>query len=332
MEEALIRFGVLGAARITPAALIYPCMNEPAAEICCVAARDSLRAKEFAKAHGIARKHNNYEEVLADPNINAIYNPLPISLHHTYTLQAIAAGKHVLCEKSLACNAFQATEMNAAARKAGLVLMDAFHYRYHPLFIRAKQIYDSGELGTIRSIDARFHVPIIDPKDIRMQYEFGGGVTMDIGCYPISWVRHLSGLEPRVLEAFAEVGPPFVDTRLVAKMELPGGISASIEGDMRGDVTFLSDIRVVGSTGEMLIENPLQPHCGHQLSITKAGKTRYETLDRRTTYCYQLDAFIAAVQYGNALPTDGDDAVRQLVVIDRCYELAGLPLRGLDTP
>ncbi len=326
----MIRFGTLGAARITPNALIYPCMNEPQAMISCVAARDRARAEAFAEAHHIRTVLDTYDEVATHEKITALYNPLHIPAHHKWTIMALNAGKHVLCEKSLACNATEAAEMRDVARAQNLVLMDAYHYRYHPVFIRAKEIYDSGVLGDIETIATTFQIEVTDETDIRMNYELGGGVTMDIGCYPISWVRHISGLEPDRVQASAEVGPPNVDVFLETRMELPGGIVATTTGDMREGVPFRADIVVTGSKGKLTINNPIAPQMGHLITLEQNGSTQSEELDRRPTYAYQLDAFINAVQHGASLFTDGDDAVKQMQVIDRAYEAAGLPLRGLD--
>ena len=325
----MIKFGTLGAARITPGALIYPCMNEPNAMVRCIAARDRTRAEGFAKHHHIREVCDSYEQVVTHEKINALYNPLHIPAHHKWTIKALEAGKHVLCEKSLACNTTEAEEMNQAAKNKDLILMDAFHYRYHPLFIRAKAIYDSGSLGNIESISATFHIPVTDPTDIRMNYELGGGVTMDIGCYPVSWVRHITGLEPESLQATAEVGPPNVDVFLATQMEMPGGITATTSGDMRAGVAFKADLKVTGDKGTLHIDNPIAPQLGHSLTLTINGNEQTEFFDRRPTYAYQLDAFIAAVEQGHSLFTNGDDAVKQMQVIDRCYEAAGLPLRGL---
>lgn len=184
---AVIRFGVLSAAKITPRALVHPIASEPQAVIWSIAARDRGRAEAFAAAHGVRSVADDYQAVIDDPDVNVIYNPLPISMHHEWTLKALAAGKHVLCEKSFASNAVEAREMADAARDAGLVAMDAFHYRYHPVFVRAVELLRSGRIGTIEHVAAKFHTSIADPENIRMIYEMGGGVTMDIGCYPVSW-------------------------------------------------------------------------------------------------------------------------------------------------
>ena len=189
----MIRFGMLGAANIAPNALIKPCKDEPGAAIQVLASRDRDRAEKMAARAKIPEVAASYLEVIDHPACNAIYIPLPITSHHEWTLKALEAGKHVLCEKAIAANAAEAEEMAALAQAKGLVLMEAFHYRYHPVFLRAKEIVLSGVLGKLREIRATFSVPNRIPKDdIRMQYETGGGVTMDIGTYPISWVRHPS--------------------------------------------------------------------------------------------------------------------------------------------
>ena len=324
----MLRFGALGAAAITPRALVYPCVDEPAAFISTIAARSRSRAEAFATAHNIPRVVDDYQAVIDHDKVDAVYIPLHIPAHHEWTLKALQAGKHVLCEKSLAANAREASEMAATARQENRVLMDAFHYRYHPVFIRAKEICDSGQLGNIERVDAAFHIPVTDPGNIRMNYETAGGVTMDIGCYPISWVRHLLGSEPEAVDAEAVVGPPDVDVMLKTQMRFADGVVATTSGDMREDARFRADITVTGSKGQLQVTNPLVPQSGHLIEVTIEGKTHTETRDRRPTYGYQLDAFLAAVNEGRPLYTDGEDGAAQMALIDRCYQAAGLRLRG----
>ena len=327
--DPMIRFGILGAARIVPDALLEPCAAEPRAQIGCIAARDPSRAKRFAQEHGIARVHESYREVIEDPSIQAIYNPLPISLHHRWTLEALEAGKHVLCEKAFASNAREAEAMAQGARQADRVLMEAFHYRYHPVFVHARDIVASGRLGKIREVEATFHAPVTDPDDIRMHYETAGGVTMDIGCYPLSWVRHITGEEPTEVSARAVLGPPHVDVCLEAELGFQSGIVAKVSGDMRPGVSLRAELVVRGERGTLSIDNPVAPQRGHRIELTLDGRTTSEQLDLRTTFAYQLDAFLDAVLDGEPMHTDAEDAVQQMHLIDRCYEAAGLPLRGL---
>lgn len=323
----MVRFGILGAARIAPRALVYPCMDEPRARVRAVAARAPERAAEFARQHGIPLVLDSYDALIEHPELDAVYIPLPISAHCEWTLRALAAGKHVLCEKSFARNAEQAARMAAAARASGCIAIEAFHYRYHPLFHRAREIVASGRLGRIETIEAVFQAPVTDPGDIRLNHALGGGVTTDIGCYPISWVRHISAREPEVLEASAETGPPEVDIALSATLALADGVHARVVGDMRPDCRFSAWLTVTGSDGRLHLDNPILPQMGHRLELSARGESSVEVFDRRATYAYQLDAFLDAVEHGALLLTDADDAVRQMRVVDACYRAAGLSVR-----
>ncbi|MCB1644446.1 MAG: Gfo/Idh/MocA family oxidoreductase [Pseudomonadales bacterium] len=326
--NAMIRFGALSAARITPDALLYPCMNEPGASVSAVAARDQARAQAFASAHRIPAVASDYQALINRDDVDAVYIALPINLHLEWTLKALQAGKHVLCEKAIACNEQEARQMAEAAAAAGRVLMEAFHYRYHPLFEEARRIYHSGQLGTIRHINAVFTTAINDPEDIRMNYATAGGVTMDIGCYPLSWIRHLTGAEPEVTAATAITGPDRVDVMLSTELQIDD-IAVTTTGDMRPGTRTAAYIEVQGSRGSMRVINPLAPQMGHAIITDIDGEKHTFTTDRRTSYCYQLDAFLAAVTGASPIATGAEDAVRQMALTDACYLAAGLPLRGL---
>src|SRR5574337_909465 len=178
MIEQPLRIGVLGAARIAPMALVRPARQVPEATVVAVAARDPQRAQAFATKHGIPRVHPSYDALLADTEIDAIYNPLPNSLHCEWTIRALQAGKHVLCEKPLASNAAEAERMAEAAGQAGRVLVEAFHWRYHPLAARMQAIIDAGELGAVQHIEAHFCLLLPLPGDIRYRLDLAGGATM----------------------------------------------------------------------------------------------------------------------------------------------------------
>ena len=325
----MLQFGVLGAAAITPRALIYPCVDEPNAFIRAIAARDRSRAAKVADWARIPEVLDDYQAVIEHPKCNVIYIPLPITSHHEWTIKALEAGKHVLCEKSIAANGDEAEEMAAVAREKGLVLMEAFHYRYHTVFRRAKEILASGVLGDLTEVSAGFCMKGPIPEtDIRMQYATGGGATMDLGCYPISWVRHLLDAEPDEVSAEAEEGPPDVDLKLFTQMRFGSGVVATTRSDMRPTAKFEMGFTVTGTAGSLHVEQPLVPQIGHSLELTIDGVTTTETCDRRPTYGYQLDAFIAAVEHGEPLYTDADDGVKQMRLIDRCYRAAGMRVRG----
>ncbi len=313
---------------IAPAALTDPASKNDDVVVAAVAARDRSRAEQFASKHGIETVYDTYDEVIADPTLDAIYNPLPISHHKEYSIKALRAGKHVLCEKSFSLNAAEARDMAAVGDETGLVLIEAFHYRYHPVFKKALEIVDSGILGELKHIDAQFIVGTPNKENIRMIYETGGGATMDMGCYPISWLRHISRQEPRVTNATAVEGDPQIDLSLEVEYELDGGVTAKTAGAMN-QRTFAADMTVTGTQGELFVRNPLVPQHGNQVKLTVDGETKFdEELTRRPTYEYQLEAFVDAVRNGTPLPTDAHDAIKQMEVIDAAYTAAGLKPRG----
>ncbi len=202
-----VRIGVLGAARIAPAALIRPARVLDGVQVAAIAARDRNRAGTFAAKHGIATVHDSYDALLADPAIDAIYNPLPNGLHGRWTIAALRAGKHVLCEKPFTANADEAESVAEVARATGPVVMEAFHYRYHGLTARMLDILASGELGDVRHLDTWLCFPL-PVADIRWQLDLAGGALMDAGCYAVHLLRTLAGAEPVVRSAQAKLKSP----------------------------------------------------------------------------------------------------------------------------
>ena len=192
-----VRIGILGAARIAPSAVIKPARNVGEATIGAVAARDRARAEAFAAKRGVPKVHDSYDALLADPDLDAIYNPLPNGLHAEWTIAALEAGKHVLCEKPFTANAKEAEDVAAVAKRTGLVVMEAFHYRYHPLAQRMRDIVDSGELGQLRSVETALCFPLPKFSDIRYQYDLAGGATMDVGTYTVHMARCWAARSPR---------------------------------------------------------------------------------------------------------------------------------------
>lgn len=323
-----LRIGVLGAARIAPMALIRPAREIPSVAIVAVAARDPTRSRAFAVKHKIPRVHSTYDELVADAKIDAIYNPLPNSLHCEWTIKALEAGKHVLCEKPMAANASEALRMADTAEKEGLVLVEGFHYRYHPLAVRMKEIVDSGQLGTIRHIEVHFCVPMILPGNIRYRYELGGGATMDTGCYTISLLRFLAGAEPRVTAARAWLSSPQVDRRMEADVTFEDGRTGRIVCSLFSRTLLRMHAEVRGDEGTMRVLNPIVPHLYHRLSVRTIRGASTERVRGDTTYTHQLRAFVRTVRGEAASLTDARDAVANMRVIDAIYGKVGLKLRG----
>jgi predicted dehydrogenase len=328
MGEERLRLGILGAARIAPDALTRPASLSRRAEVVSIAARDPERARRFAEEHGIERFDASYEALVRNPDVDAVYNPLPASLHAEWTLAALEQGKHVLCEKPFACNASEAERMVAAAGRSGRVLLEAFHYRYHPLTDRILEIVAQGVLGAVRRVEAAFCVPIPDQQDIRYDLSLGGGATMDLGCYPLHWSRTVTGAEPTVLRAEAREGPPGIDVAMTAELEFPGDVSCELHCAMAADTALQVVLRVTGSEGELIADNPLAPHIGHRLRVLSGGVEETEQVEGRTTYYHQLEAFVAAVLDGQEQPTGGRDAIANMRAIDAIYRAAGMQPRG----
>ncbi|MGM1060344.1 Gfo/Idh/MocA family protein [Saccharothrix sp. Mg75] len=320
-----VRIGILGAARIAPAAVVRPARTSGVVEVAAVAARDVGRARRFADRHLVAKVHDSYEALLDDPNIDAVYVPLPNALHGRWTLRALAAGKHVLCEKPFAANAEEAAEVAEVANASGLVVMEAFHYRYHPLAARMAEVV--GELGPLRHVDARLAFPLPRFGDIRYSLELAGGALMDAGCYPVNLVRLLGGGEPEVRSARALLKGEGVDRAMRAELLFPAGHTGTVVASMWSRSVLKLSARVIGENGEMRVLNPFMPQAGHRLTVKLAGQRRVERFDRRTSYAYQLDAFAGAVLRGEPFPTTADDAVSTMRVIDAIYSAAGLAVR-----
>jgi predicted dehydrogenase len=322
-----LRIGILGAANIAPLALIRPARANPRVEVAAVAARDAEKARRFAARHGVPRVHKSYEALIADPQLEAIYNPLPNSYHGLWTSRALAAGKHVLCEKPFTANAEEAQRVADAARASGLVVMEAFHWRYHPLAARLLEIVASGELGEVQRVEARLCAPLIKPGDIRYRSELAGGATMDMGCYCVSIVRALAGAEPRVVSARARLSSPGVDRAMEAELAFPGGASGRVVCSMFSWRLLGLSARVVGSRGELSVINPIAPQFFHRVSVKSARGKRSEQVRDGTSYGHQLEAFVRAVRDGAPFPTTADDAVKNMRVIDAIYRAAGLEPR-----
>jgi predicted dehydrogenase len=322
-----LRIGTLGAARITPAALVRPARRIPEVTVTAVAARDPERARQFAARHGIRVVHNTYEGLIADPAVDAIYNPLPNSLHATWTLRAIAAGKHVLCEKPFAANAEEAAVVAEAASQAGLVVMEAFHYRYHPLARRMQEV-TAGEVGPLRYLEASFCFPLPRFSDIRYSFDLAGGATMDAGCYAINCLRMLGPGEPAVEEARAKLRDPLVDRAMTASFRFPGGVLGRMTASLWSEQVLRVSAKAVGDLGVMRVLNYLSPQRYNRLTVTGDGYRRREHIRGESTHTYQLRAFAAAVLHGEPVLTTPEDAVANMAVIDKVYEAAGLPARG----
>ena len=325
VSATLPRVGVLGAARIVPKALLAAAPG--LIDVRAVAAREPERARAFADAQGIVDSHGSYQELLARSDIDAVYIALPAALHAAWTLAALRAGKHVLCEKPFGLAEAEARSAVAYASDQGLLLMEAHHWRYHPL-AEAFQLAARG-VGPVERISAVFDAPI-RAGNIRLDAGLGAGVLLDFGCYLVQWLALASGdEEPEVLEASAVEGDPGVDLAFRARLRGASGAAMSLACDMRPEVTFLAYVEVASERGQVRFENPLNG-LDARLIVDRPSEAQVLTeAAGPTTFRRQLEAFVAALHGGPEPPTSGAAIVRTQALLDRLYQAAGLPTRDV---
>jgi predicted dehydrogenase len=325
-----MRIGVLGAARIAPAALVKPARAVAGVEAAAVAARDRSRAGAFAARHQIPVVHDSYASLLADPSLDAVYIPLPNGLHAEWTLAALKAGKHVLCEKPFTANAAQAREVAAAAEGSGLVVMEAFHYRYHPLAQRMAELARDGELGPIRRVETAVCFPLPRFSDIRYDFGLAGGALMDAGCYAVHCLRLLAPAELGVTGATALPlrRDPRIDRAMTAQLRFGDGGTGRLRASMWSSALLRIQARAVGERGTLTVTNFVSPHRWSRFTVNVDSRRRREQFRGEATYVHQLRAFAAAVRGEPANLTPPADSVVTMSLIDDIYTAAGLPVRA----
>jgi predicted dehydrogenase len=329
-----LRIGVLGTARISTTALLGPAASVPEVTVAGVASLNRSRAVAYAQEHQIPVAYDGYHTLLEDPDIDAVYIPLPNSLHGPWTLTAIAAGKHVLCEKPFASNAAEAARVADAAAASGLVVMEAMHYRYHPLIRRLSEL--TAELGPVRHIQCWTSFVIPDPGDIRYDYALGGGALMDGGCYALDCLRLLGPGEPSVTAALAdpwsmsrEPSGAVADRATAVRLAFPDEATGWFESAFTRDGEFRADVHVSCEYGTVWVQDFIRAHWGHLVAVRNGSVLADERGGGDTTYVEQLRAFAGAVITGAAVPTSAAHAVITMRLIDDAYRAAGLLPRGV---
>ena len=338
---------MLGAAWIGPMGLIEPAKEIDGVEVAAVAARDPQRAQDYATEHGIPRVFESYDALLASNEIDAVYNPLPNSHHARWTIAALEAGKPVLLEKPFTANADEARQVAKAAERTGLVVMEAYHWRFHPQADRAIELVAEGVVGEVTHVEAAMVFPSMHgPDDIRYRYDLAGGALMDTGSYALSNLRAFGELD--VVRAEAEEMAPDVDVRMTAELRYQdGGATASITSAFTGtdhkaelgdpdaidpdafEFEFQAEVVVTGSGGRLHIDNPLAPMWGRGLTVTgpDGQTTHHEAAEQVATYTCQLRAFRACVEEGGPNLYPPSESIKTMELIDGVYRAAGLPVR-----
>lgn len=317
-----MQIGILGAAGIAVNSLIWPVRRRSDVRVAAVASRSSAGA--YAQQHGIERSYDSYESLLADPEIELVYNALPPSLHAQWSIAALRAGKHVLCEKPFTMTAAEAERVVAAATDTGSRAIEAFHDHYHPLSAWTREFVAAGRLGSIRRLEAVFtgSTPFA-ANTLRHEPSLGGGALMDLGCYPVHWLRSLFADTPTVVGAEAVLNPAGADLAMDAELAFAGGVHAGVHVSMEEGVPLRSTLSIDAERGTLLVDNIVFPSAGHSIRLEIDGVPHAYTVAGQTTYDHQLEALLDALRTGTPLPTEGADSVANMTVIDAIYAAAG---------
>ncbi|HEX4302806.1 MAG TPA: Gfo/Idh/MocA family oxidoreductase [Rhizomicrobium sp.] len=317
-----IRIGILGAAKIAPPVVINPSRDNKDFEVVAVAARDPDRAFAYAAEHRIPHIAKDYDALVRHHDVDLVYNALPPGGHMFWTIAALNAGKHVLCEKPFAMNAGQVERMNDVAARSGKKLVEAFHYRHHAVMQRAVAIARSGELGKFQSVEASFEVPIpYREGELRWTREQGGGALMDLGCYPVHCLRSVMGSEPEVLSASC-VMEHGVDVTTNAELAF-AGVPARLTTSMKPE-KFGAALRLTGDKGTLEILNFVAPQIGCKFTVTVDGQSRAEPTDGDATYVAQLKELGDVLLRGKSQLITNADSLGNMRAIDAIYAKAGV--------
>jgi predicted dehydrogenase len=342
-EDSPLRFGVLGAAKITPYALINTVRQLPNAVVVSVAARDHERAKAFATKYGIPTTHVTYDEVIHDDNVDAVYIPLPNGLHYEWAAKAIRAKKHVLLEKPATSNAQQAAHLAQLAAEHGVHLMEAFHWQFHPAAQKVIQLVQSGRVGTVQEIHTRFVIPAVAmPRtDIRFDYALAGGAMMDAGSYAVNATRVMGRaalgafVEPVVVDkAEAVVVMENIDDTirgeyvLHSQLDPTRSIKVSMEASLQGGLceSGMPTITIIGDQGTLVFKNFIGPFVYHYITVN--NETIYEYGDGGSTFMYMVKQFVNKCQGKETTWwVDNEDTVGNMALMDAIYIKAGMTPR-----
>ena len=297
MKKTILRWGLLSTAHINRA-LIKPLRASKRNTLSAVASRSASKAQEYAKEWNIERTFDSYEAMLADPDIDVIYNSLPNHLHAEWSIKAMQAGKHVLCEKPMALTVAELDAIAAAASQTGKVVAEAFMYRHHPQTILARELVLGGAIGKLQAIRGAFTFLMKTDVNIRLVPEMGGGSIWDIGCYPISFARYIAGAEP--LEVFGQqvTGPTGIDDSFFGQMRFPGEVYAQFDSGFR--TPFRAHFEIIGSEGTLTIPTPFKPSLKEKLTLYNDDSTEFLPVPRQELYIGEVEDMADCILLGKS--------------------------------
>jgi predicted dehydrogenase len=295
MTTQTLRWGLLSTARINKA-LIPPLRLSKRNTLQAVASRSQEKADAYAREQKIQRAYGSYEALLADPEIDVIYNPLPNHLHTEWSIKAVEAGKHVLCEKPLALSLADVDAMAAAVGKTGRIIAEAFAYRAHPHMQKVKEIVNSGKLGKIKMVHGSFTFVMPNQNDIRWDPQMGGGGLWDIGCYPLSFTRTVLGTEPLEVFGWQVTSPSGVDEVFAGQLRFPGDIYFQLDCSFK--IPSHVFMEIVGDEGTLNIPEPFNTGARKNLYLTRGGKTSTIVVKGPDPYLAEVENFADAILLG----------------------------------
>ena len=322
--QSKIRWGILSTAKIAREKVIPALQNGDYCEVTAICSRSIEQAEATAKALNIPKAYGSYEELLKDPELDAIYNPLPNNMHLEWSIKAIKAGKHVLCEKPIGLNAKEAIELSKVAKQyPSLKISEAFMYRFHPQWLKVKSLIDEGSIGEVKAIQSFFSYYNVDPQNIRNRVEVGGGALMDIGCYCISFPRFIFGTEPKRLVSMMDRDPVLkTDILSSAMLDFADGRNSSFTCSTQ--LMPYQRVQIVGDQGHIEIEIPVNAPKDTSSKVwlrTKNGSEVF-TIEPVDQYTLQGDAFAKAIINNTEIQPSLDDAIANMKVIDAVVESA----------
>ncbi len=297
MTTRILRWGLLSTAHINRS-IIPPLRMSPRNRLVAVASRDKARADEYARKWEIPTTYGSYEEMLAAKDIDIIYTPLPNGMHAEWTIKAMRAGKHVLCEKPLAVTVEEVDAMIDAAAKAGVYLTEAFMYRHHPQTLKVKELVQSGAIGALRLIRGAFTFNIAREDDIRLNRQLVGGSIWDVGCYPISYARFIAGAEPEEVFGWQVTSRSGVDETFTGMLRFPGGVVASFDSGFRAP--FRTHIEIVGSAGTISVPRPFKPDAAGRIELYRGDQTETLNSDSQELYLGEVEDIADAILLGKS--------------------------------
>jgi D-xylose 1-dehydrogenase (NADP+, D-xylono-1,5-lactone-forming) len=319
MPNKVLNWGVLSTARINRA-LIPPLRASKRNQLMAVASRTQESADRYASKWKIPHAYGSYESLLDDPEIDVIYNPLPNHLHAEWTIKAVEAGKHVLCEKPLALSGDEVDAIQSAARKHGRIVAEAFMYRHHPQTLKVQELVKNGSLGTLKLIRGSFSFDLTHEGDIRLDPEKGGGSIWDIGCYPISYARTILGKNPREVFGWQVTGPTAIDETFVGQMRFDHDVLVQFDCSLVVPLRWFMEI--VGSEGTLSIPSPFKPQTDEKIYLTRDDKTETIKIKGQELYIGEVEDMADAILLGQEPRISLEDSRANVVAISALLESA----------